>query len=259
MDCRLYIDEVGNDDLATESERYLSLTGITTKLHGHNTKIQPEIERLKSDLFGHNPPQWSVILHRREIVRKQSPFDCLQDPKVNAEWESRILSLIGTLPYIANTVLIDKHEHAERYRVWLYNPYHYCAQALIERYVMWLDRNGLTGDVVAESRYKKEDKALKKAFRYVYNNGTAFVSAETMQRRLTSREIKLDSKESNIGGLQLVEMIANPSHQFLKCRLRGEEMKAPFGSRVVKILMEKRYARNPKNGKIDGWGLKTLP
>jgi hypothetical protein len=67
-------------------------------------------------------------------------------------------------------------------KVWLYDPYHYCAEALIERYVLWLNRNKLTGDVVAESRYKKEDKALKKAFTYIYNNGTHYVSRDMVQR-----------------------------------------------------------------------------
>ena len=108
MTCRLYIDEVGNDDTVSESERYLSLTGITTKVHGHDTKIHPEIETLKNELFGHNPPQYPIILHRREIMRKEKPFDCLRIAAVNAEWERRILQLIETLPYIATTILIDK-------------------------------------------------------------------------------------------------------------------------------------------------------
>lgn len=136
MTCRLYIDEVGNDDTTTVSERYLSLTGITTKIHGHDTIIRPEIERLKNRLFGHKPPQYPVILHRREIVRHEPPFDCLWDTAVNEDWEKSILDLIEKLPYIANTVTIDKHEHVQKYLVWQFNPYHYCMRALIERYVL---------------------------------------------------------------------------------------------------------------------------
>jgi hypothetical protein len=259
MTCRLYVDEVGNDDTASESERYLSLTGVTTKVHGHDTKIHPEIETLKNDIFGHNPPQYVVVLHRKELVRKEKPFDCLQDPTVNAEWETRILGLLENLPYIVNTLLIDKHEHAARYGAWHYNPYHYCMLALVERYVLWLRRQGLTGDVMAEARGKPEDKALKEAFSYLYENGTGNIPAATVQRHLTSREIKLQKKDANVCGLQLADIIANPSHQLLKCKLRGEEMKAAFGSRVVEVLNKCRYAREPKTGKIEGWGLKTLP
>ena len=52
MSCRFFIDEVGNDDVRHPSERFLSLTGIITKISGHDKHITPEIERLKADLFG---------------------------------------------------------------------------------------------------------------------------------------------------------------------------------------------------------------
>jgi hypothetical protein len=259
MDCRLFIDEVGNDDLVSESERYLSLTGIITKFSAHERVITREIEELKRDLFGHHPVTNPVILHRKEIVRKEPPFQCLWLPEDNAKWEAGILGLIENLPYIAGTALIDKHEHAERYKVWLYNPYHYCMQALVERYVLWLNRHDLTGDVMAESRFKKEDKALKAAFTYLYEHGTDKIPHAVFQRCLTSREIKLEPKESNVCGLQLVDIIAHPSHQLLKCRLRDEEMTARFGKQVTQILLDKHYARNPKTRQIEGWGLKTLP
>jgi Protein of unknown function (DUF3800) len=203
MTCRLYIDEVGNDDTKTTSERYLSLTGIITKIRAHDAVIQPEIEQLKARIFGHNPPQWTVILHRREIVRKEKPyFDCLRDPKANNDWENSLLALIENLPYIATTVTIDKQEHAHKYLVWQFNPYHYCMRALIERYVLWLNRNGLTGDVVAEPRFKKQDKKLKRSFNYIYDHGTEHIPAATIQKCLTSREIKFETKAANVAGLQ---------------------------------------------------------
>jgi hypothetical protein len=67
MTCRLFIDEVGNDDTRSVSERYLSLTGIITKTHGHDRRITPAIEALKAKFFGHDPPRKVVVLHRREI------------------------------------------------------------------------------------------------------------------------------------------------------------------------------------------------
>ena len=260
MTCRLYIDEVGNDDTKTASEQYLSLTGIITKIRTHDAVIQPEIERLKSEVFGHNPPQWTVILHRKEIVRKEKPyFDCLQNPKVNADWENSLLALIENLPYIATTITIDKQEHVRKYLVWQFNPYHYCMRALVERYVLWLNRNGLTGNVVAEPRFKKQDKKLKRSFNYIYDHGTEHIPAATIQKCLTSREIKFEAKAANVAGLQLVEMIGNPSHQSMCAEFTGVPMTARFGSKVVDVLLKHRYARNPKTRVIDGWGRKKLP
>src|SRR5215469_10039570 len=111
MTCRLYIDEVGNDDLKNASERYLSLTGIITKVKFHDTSITPAIEGVKTEFFGHDPPRKIVVLHRREIKRREPPFECLWDPKINPQWESKLLRLLESLPYIAITVMIDKHEH----------------------------------------------------------------------------------------------------------------------------------------------------
>ena len=122
MTCRLFIDEVGNDDVKTLEEQFLSITGIITKKRGHDLIITPEIERLKTDLFGHHPKTNLVILHRREIVRNDRPFDSLRDPTINAQWQTGILGLIQKLPYIALTVLIDKHAHVEKYPVWHFNP-----------------------------------------------------------------------------------------------------------------------------------------
>jgi hypothetical protein len=259
MTCRLYIDEVGNDDTRTESERFLSLTGIITKVHGHDTQITPAIEDIKARLFGHNPPHETVILHRKEIRRREPPFDVLSIEEINDEWEQIILNLIQHLPYIAITVLIDKQEHAQKYTVWQFNPYHYCMRALIERYVLWLNRHRLRGDVVVEPRFKKQDKKLKRSFNYIYDHGTEHIPEWRVQACLTSREIKFASKKANVCGLQLVELIAHPSHQAIKAQVTGEPMTARFGGKVVDVLLQSRYSRNPVTRVIEGWGQKKLP
>lgn len=259
MRCRLFIDEVGNDDVKSPSERFLSLTGITTKCDADERQITPEIERLKTELFGHDPLSNLVVLHRREIVRCEAPFEGLRDAQKNEEWERKILHLIENLPYIATTVFIDKLEHSNRYQKWLFNPYHYCLTNLVERFVLWLNRHDLVGDVVAEQRYKQLDKKLKSAFAYIYDHGTTNISASLVQRCLTSREIKLEPKSANCCGLQLVDMIGHPSHQAMKAEVLGSPMTARFGKKVVDILRRSRYARDPRTQRIKGWGQKWLP
>jgi hypothetical protein len=259
MTCRLFIDEVGNDDVNHPKERYLSLTGIITKRSGCERKITPEIEAAKADFFGHNPPHKIVVLHRRELVRHEPPFEALRDPVRNAEWEKRVLEIVDRLPYLAITVMIDKHEHKERYKTWLFNSYHYCLTALVERYVLWLQSKGHTGDVIAEPRYKRGDKALKRAFQYIWKNGSGNISGADIQKYLTSRELKFEPKTSNNSGLQLVELIAHASHHGTKAKFTNVEMQATFGAKVYAILEAKKYRRNPKTMKIEGWGQKWLP
>ena len=69
MTCRLFIDEVGNDDVNHPAEQYLSLTGIIAKVDAHERRFTPEIEKLKADFFGHKPPTKTVILFRSRSGR----------------------------------------------------------------------------------------------------------------------------------------------------------------------------------------------
>jgi Protein of unknown function (DUF3800) len=262
MACRLYVDEVGNGDLkaaATDPNlRYLSLTGVLTTVMLHDTAIQTEIDQIKSDLFGHSPER-PVILHRREIVRREGPFAVLRDPDADQAFRLRLLNAIRSMPYIAITVTIDKKEHLDRYQVWRFDPYHYCLQCLVERYVLWLNRQNETGDVVIEVRFKKVDKKLKASFQRIYDFGTDVLRVDVVQRHLTSHEIKLESKNANCAGLQLCDIIAHPSFRAMRRERENLPRLDDLGYEIVDILVDRRYARNPATGRIDGWGRKWLP
>jgi hypothetical protein len=108
-------------------------------------------------------------------------------------------------------------------------------------------------------RFKKQDKKLKRSFAYIYDHGTEHIPAFRMQKCLTSREIKFEPKQANVCGLQLVEIIANPSHQAIKAQFTGQPMSARFSRKVVEVLVRSRYSRHPKTGAIEGWGQKRLP
>lgn len=259
MICRLFIDEVGNDDVDHPQEQYLSLTGAIAKRAGCERQITPRIEAIKAEFFGHTPPAKTVVLHRRELVRREPPFQALRDEVTNARWEAAVLTLLDDLPYRVITVMIDKHAHRERYKVWRFNPYHYCMTALLERYVTWLRRRDWTGDVVVEPRFKSGDKKLKNAFTYFREHGTDNVNPREIASRLTSRELKFEPKSSNDCGLQLVELIAHASHHGTKSEYTAATLNAAFGKQIYEVLKRKRYFRNPKTSKIDGWGQKWLP
>ncbi len=259
MTCRLYICAVGNDNVRRAAERYLSVVGIIVKAHGDAARITPEIENLKAELFGHAPPEHTIILHPREIQRKETPFKVLRQEATNSEWERRLLGLIEGLPYVAVVATIDKLEHINRYAAWHFSPYHYCVRTVLERYVLWLNRHGLRGDVAAEAKFKHLDKHLKTSFADAFASGTDNVPPSTFQRSLTSRELKFKNKRANTCGFQLLAMIADPSHQAMMAKFTGEPMRVGFNAQIVEVLTRYHYARNPKTGVVNGWGQKLLP
>ena len=59
--------------------------------------------------------------------------------------------------------------------------------------------------------------------------------------------------------MQLCDMLAHLSYRSMKTEREGVTLPPDFGSSVVDILSESRYARHPITMKIDGWGRKWLP
>jgi Protein of unknown function (DUF3800) len=254
---RMYVDEVGNSDYkASASHRFLSLTGIIMEASYVANSFGPALEALKGQYFGTHPDD-RVVLHRREMLQRVEPFEALKDPTTREAFNRDLLDLIRQTAFLLATVVIDKVAMVEQYRVWRQDPYHYCMQVLLERYVGELQGRGATGDVVAEARGKAEDKRLKRAYRRIYEGGTNFVKADDFASVLKSRQLHFKTKGHNIPGLQLADLIAYPSYRAVLAARRNQRMPDDFNSRMVGAFRDK-YRRGA-NGQVWGRGQKWLP
>jgi hypothetical protein len=239
------------------NHRYLSLTGIAMEMTYVDTFLFPSMEQLKRQFFESHPDD-PVVLHRKELVNKKTPFQVLRNPEVSARFDESLLNLIHTLQFKAFTVVIDKLEHNQRYQTWKYDPYHYSLQVLIEQFVLWLKRNDHVGDVLAESRGGKEDVRLKASYESVYDNGSPFLQAQIFRAYLTTRQLKIKSKSNNIAGLQIADVIAHPSYKSTLARKANQQLADNFGGKIAVVLEEHKYDRD-HDGVIEGWGRRWLP
>ncbi len=256
---RIYIDEVGNNDLESSenpNHRYLSLTGLIFELNYVKDVVSPSLEKLKQKYFSYHPDE-PIILHRKELVNKKYPFHALNDKYKEDKFNSEFLRLISELEYVVVSVLIDKMEHKIKYQTWKYDPYHYCMEIILERYFFFLESVNSVGDVMVESRGGKEDTRLKKSYTRIFQNGTQFIAAERLQKRLTSKELKVKPKMLNIACLQLTDLIAHPSRRFMFRKYGINEGKRyAFGDKIIKVIENKYY--KGKSG-LEGYGIKLLP
>ncbi len=253
---RLFIDETGHDHLKssnTPNEQYLCLMGVILNGRGH-WDLTNRMDALKLATFGTK----DIVLHRRELIDKNPPFDALRDPTIRASFDASLIETIRDSVFTALAALIDKQAHIDKYQVWQYQPYHYCLAVMVERYVMWLKEQNGRGDVMAEWRGITPNMRLERSYSRLYQKGTDNVTAREMQTYLSSAQLKLEKKEANIAGLQLADLVAHPTRTHLVCELRKEKMRAPFGQEVVKILLEQKYRRSSA-GVIEGFGVKKLP
>ena len=257
---RIYIDEVGNPDLKSsnlQDHRFLCLAGVIMNLTYVKDVVQTDLENLKENFFQTDPDN-PVILHRKEILYKKGPFHVLKDSNIEKDFNSNILSLLTKWEYSVIAVVIDKQEHNERYSTWKYDPYHYCQEILIERYRLFLNIKKAKGDVMYESRGGKEDMRLKTSFRKLMESGTHNLSADQLSEHITSKELKVKTKQSNIAGLQIADLIAHPVRRWAFINLiEMNEGNSTFADEINQILEKNKFFRY--DGKINGYGVKKLP
>lgn len=253
---RLYIDESGDHtyyELVDPAKRYLGLTGIFIEGEYYRTIFQPEMERLKQKHFPHSPDE-PVVLYREDIINRRGPFWRLRDMEKRQAFNEDFLRFVKEQDYRIITVVIDKKSHSERYSEVAYHPYHYCLAVLLERYCGFLNFYDARGDVLAESRGGTEDQQLKESYRAIYNAGTQWRGTEFFQRSLTSSEIKLKPKLTNIAGLQLSDLLAYPSKQ--EILIEERKINDPgdnFGKQICQCIQVK-YNQQVYEGGIRGYG-----
>lgn len=122
---RLYVDESGDHTYRRVEEisrRYLGLTGVLIRRSDYDHAIPEELERLKREFFTYDPDS-PPILTRKQIIARRAWFRVLLDAEVNARWEESLLALYRNLQAQIFTVVIDKHQHLERFPVGAWNPY----------------------------------------------------------------------------------------------------------------------------------------
>jgi len=244
MKYRLYIDEVGNPDFGSchdHNHRFLSLTGVILDIEYVQEMLHPQMEELKCHFFDHHPDE-PLIFHRKEIVNAKPPFHALREIEIQTKFNSSFLDLLHSWHYTVLTVCIDKRSHSEKYGEWKFEPYHYCLEVLLERYLYFLDAKDALGDAMAESRGGREDRKLKEVYSRLWKEGTHFVRATRFQSRFTSRQLKIKAKSNNISGLQLADLVAHPSrNEILHERGILDKPLAPFAKEVIKVLQGKYY------------------
>ena len=241
---RLYVDESGDHtykNLDDVNRRYLGLTGIAIESNYYRLEFQPKLEALKQVHFPHNPDD-PLILHREELCNHRYAFGVLDNPDNNAAWEQGFEDFVRTTQFELFTIIIDKKKHKERYGGSAFHPYHYCLTCLLERYKGYLFTQHAKGDVLAEGRGGKEDLALKRVYREVWEDGTFYISAQEFQKVLTSKELKVKYKYHNIAGLQLADCLAHPSKMYiLSSKGKIPQLSPTFGTHLSQIFQYKYH------------------
>ena len=254
---RMYVDESGTANYPNASlsaalnKRYLSLIGIIISEDEHHNVLEPAINELKYLLT--NDYDEKFPLHRKDIKERQGIYSKLRDSATEKKWNFVVKNMIQNTDYKIICVVIDKPWHEAHYAS-PNHPYYYCMEILLERYVRFLDSIDSRGDVMFESRGGKEDNESKKQYRRIYDYGTGFVGVNMIQKRLTSKDLKLKNKKDCIGGLEFADMLSLATElDTLKLYGKGGAINSEFTKEVVEWIQGKYYYGGKK-----GYGRKLL-
>jgi Protein of unknown function (DUF3800) len=241
MALMVYLDECGDHsmELIDKKSPVFALVMLICNQADYIDRIVPAVCRLKFDYIGHE----AVVLHSRDIRKRQGRFSFLKDPAINDAFMQRLASVMAEQPYTLIAAAIRKQVHKDKYGVRANHPYHLALEFCMERLLYYLEGTGETEvQIVVESRGKVEDRLLQEVFMRTIEAGTYYIPAERFHKYLFRFE--LTDKVLNTVGTQLADLAAHPIAQFAG----GKQ------NRAFDIIKCKFY-----RGRGRAYGLKIFP
>lgn len=209
-DYLIFADESGDHGLSTIDEQFpvFALVFCLMRKEDYISKIVPQAQRLKIDVWGHD----QIIFHEHDIRKEKGAYSILRsDGELRQHFMRRISAFIEDSPIKIISALIDKNRLKQKYDR-PYNPYEIAMLFCMERALGYLQNQGQAGKqipVIFESRGKREDAALELEFRRICDNQGNWGYKRPDFQRLTFQHLFAD-KKSNTIGLQLADLVARP-------------------------------------------------
>ena len=240
----LFLDESGDHNLSVIDPSYplFVLGGVIMEEAYARDVLTPRLAEFKRQLFGRE----DIVLHTADITRNRNGFERLKDVGFRTEFYAQLNSLMRELEYRVVACAIRKDAHLARYGMAALDPYLMSLDILVERFCMDVGDVEDGGVIVAERRGPTLDHELELAWLNLKIQGTRFMQARQVERRIQSLNLK--SKAANSAGLQLADLVVTPIGRKVLGKLVKEDYE----------IVESRFRRSPR-GRIEGYGLVVLP
>ncbi len=241
------MDESGDHGLSKFDPNYpiFVLAAVLLDL-GSLRELENCFTLLKRKYFGSE----AIIFHEREIRRREKPFDRLGEIDYR-RFLDELTNLIERLEFKVIAAVIDKRRLVRSYGN-PRNPYEIALGFIMERIAMEI---GSCCDrelpMLIEGRGKKEDRELLGVFRDL-RRGTGPLSLKlryNAREVLSKMRLYFYSKEQNVAGLQLADLVARPI---------GVRYLKPHQKNRAYEVIHSKLRRGPQ-GQVDGYGLKIFP
>jgi hypothetical protein len=258
---RLYLDESGDHVFRKTDEiphRFLCLLGCWFR-NPEYLQFHKLLENLKRKYFSHHPDE-PLIFHLEDIINCRKAFKILQNSEIREQFNLDLLNLIDEGVFTLVAVLIDKLALRLAYGEQSAHPYHLAMGFMLQRFAGYLNHINRIGDVMAETRGGVEDRLLAESYNRIVCRGTWMTDCSFFENALSSKQLKLKQKSSNISGLQLADVLGHPIKQYVLYKYGFIAMKdlGLFAKQLIPVA-EKKFNKQLYDGRVEGYGFVIYP
>jgi hypothetical protein len=203
-----FVDESGTPSLAAMDNRVpvFGLGFLICDSERYANEIVPAVTKLKIDTFGHD----AVILHAAEMRNRTGDFSVVLNAQKREAFFDALNAIILDAPFSLIAVAIRKLQHARKYGSHAKDPYELALEFGLERLAPCLeDLHQAKLVLVAESRNKHENEALRAAFDRLMKQGSSYQSFGHLQI-----DLRFAPKSANSVGHQLADICISPIAKF---------------------------------------------
>lgn len=251
VDYLISIDETGTPTLKNINNNnpdylnWFTISGCIFKLSDtHN--VAKQVTEFKEKYWPNgNYRSHRVYLHSRDIRRRQGPFKLKEKyPAFRQDLDS----LISSAPFNICSATINKLDHFNQY-IHPFPVYQLALEFMIERIVMFLEKNNSTGVILLECRGWREDNELLQQMVSLLEIGNNYFSSTDMdcikgvyfEKKLTN-----DHKKS-YWSFEIADIVSYRINKYMISKVENESIS----------ILKRKILGYPNN--LDGHGFKLFP
>lgn len=237
----LFIDESGiANPKVTNSETYI-LSGCMVDDHARE-KLKIEADQIKFKYW----TRTNIILHSKEIGRKEGDFRIFKDKKVFDNFQQDLFSLLLKNNYQMFFVLVNKQEALKQN--WNDEKiYAETSTIMVKNFILsLLAQDNVKGRLVIESASAEKDFHFHRAAGYFLSHGFSDLSVSFKQVQDVLTEISFVSKKNHDIEDQLADLLAYPA----KLKFKGKKQinMSLYDKGISRIMNAKTFKMHPETG-----------
>lgn len=237
----LFIDESGDANPKVSFSQVYILAGCMTDAIG-TERLKTESDQIKFKFWS----QTKIILHSRELGRKEGDFKVLKDVKKYNEFKKDLFNFLNKGSYQMFFVLADKKKAL--YKSWDDRKvYEETSRIIVRNFILSLIAQGnVKGRLVIESATSLKDFYFHKAASYFLSHGIPEVSITFRQVQEVLTEISFVTKKNHDIEEQISDLLAYGAK--LKFLGKKQTTMNEYEKRIVKVTTAKIFKMDPNTG-----------